>query len=201
MAKLLEDLCALKECREEGLLSEAEYNFQRESVKKRCSAPDDVPHDASDNLEAAVQALTKVATALVGNVAAPAVQQRPSPSQSTSTHKTSPSPCTTTAEVSPAAGFDRKKWYHRRQPAVQELDWAEAGEDNCRDESRAHCRARRAAFKEEAKDALLQLQPMLVWLQQPWWSREPQEVQAPCTSWLWRWLDEFLGLLRHENAS
>ena len=99
MAKLLADLRALQECREEVLLSEAEYNLQREAVKKRCNAPADVPHDASNNLEAAVQALTKVASALVANVATPAVQQRPS--QSTSTHKPSPLPCTSTAQASP----------------------------------------------------------------------------------------------------
>ena len=99
MAKLLADLRALQECREEGLLSEAEYNLQREAVKKRCNAPDDVPRDASNNLEAAVQALTKVASALVANVETPAVQQRSS--QSKSTHKPSPSPHTSTAEASP----------------------------------------------------------------------------------------------------
>ena len=99
MAKLLEDLRALKECREEGLLSEAEYNEQREAVKKRFNAPDDDPDDSSNNLEAAVQALTKVASALVTNVETPAVQRRSS--QSKSAHKPSPSPHTSTAEASP----------------------------------------------------------------------------------------------------
>ena len=103
MAKLLADLRALKECRDEGLLTEAEYNDQREAAKKRCYEPADDPHDASNDLGAAVQALTKVATALVGNVATPTptVQQRPSPSPSTSTQKPSPSPSTSTAEASP----------------------------------------------------------------------------------------------------
>jgi hypothetical protein len=133
MAKLLADLRALQECREEGLLSEAEYNLQREAVTKRCNAPDDVPRDASNNLEAAVQALTKVASALVANMAVPAVQQRPS--QSTSTQKPSPLPCTPTAEASPLQPVSTaSNAVIADSPLFKNsLDWAEAGDDNYRD--------------------------------------------------------------------
>ena len=49
--------------------------------------------------------------------------------------------------------------------------------------------------------AQLYTQPMHVWMQQLWWPRKPQKVQAPCADWPWPWLDEFLGVLQHANAS
>ena len=79
MARLMADLRALKEGLDEGLLSQAEFDAARE----QCMGPGcDTPAEgAPSHMLAAVQALTKVATALADGVQSPLQVQSEAPSK------------------------------------------------------------------------------------------------------------------------